>query len=205
MLPVCPYAKHCSSNGGGKRGAQVSYATLQGKKHSKTRVDLRWHNKVKYAKLTKEQRSELYNWQQTKDSKDKMSKDRMTLLRRLVGSNGGWCIVPWLMHSSLSFLQCLRVKIFRVLFLVLIGTKSKGSEESGVMNVNTVGPLDIFVSIGSHVWMWSPYIIWVVGLSKKGIFVPYYVASNRVGEAAWWCLECDGSICWVMLYCLIRG
>jgi len=33
-------------------------------------------NKVEYAKLTKEQRSELYNWQQTKDGKDKMSKDR---------------------------------------------------------------------------------------------------------------------------------
>ena len=76
MLPVCPYAKHHSSNGGDKCGAQVSDATLLGKKHSKTGVDLRWHNKVEYAKLTKEQRSELYNWQQTKDGKDKMSKDR---------------------------------------------------------------------------------------------------------------------------------
>ena len=76
MLPVCPYAKHRSSNGNEKRGAQVSDATLLGKKHSKTGVDLRWHNKVEYAKLTKEQRSELYNWQQTKDGKDKMSKDR---------------------------------------------------------------------------------------------------------------------------------
>ena len=77
MLPVCPYVKHRSSNGGEKCRARVNDATLQGKKHSKTGVDLCcWHNKVKYAKLTKEQRSELYNWQQTKDGNDKMSKDR---------------------------------------------------------------------------------------------------------------------------------
>ena len=28
----------------------------------------------------------------------------------------------------------------------------KRSEESGVMKFNIIGPFDIFVSIGSHVW-----------------------------------------------------
>ena len=75
LLPVCPYAKHRSSNSE-KRGAHIGDATLKGKKHSQTGVDLRWHNKVEYAKLSKEQRTELYNWQQTKDGKDKVGKDR---------------------------------------------------------------------------------------------------------------------------------
>ena len=58
LLPECPYAKRRSSNSE-KRGAHIGDDTLKGKKHSQTGVDLRWHHKVEYAKLSKEQHSEL--------------------------------------------------------------------------------------------------------------------------------------------------
>jgi len=76
LLPVCPYAKHRSTNSNKGRNAHIGAVTLKGKKHSQTRVDLCWHNKAEYAMLSKEQRSELYNWQQTKDGKDKIGRER---------------------------------------------------------------------------------------------------------------------------------
>ena len=79
LLPVCPYAKHRASNGAGnQRNAQVSDATLKGKHHSKTGVDLRWHSKSEYSTLNKDQRIELYHWQTSKDGKTKMATDRAT-------------------------------------------------------------------------------------------------------------------------------
>jgi hypothetical protein len=78
LLPVCPYAKHRASNGGGnQRNAQISDATLKGKQHSKTGVDLRWHTKSEYETLNKEQRVELYHWQMSKEGKAKLAKDRL--------------------------------------------------------------------------------------------------------------------------------
>lgn len=69
ILPVCPYAKHRSKNNNNNRDAEISDATLQGKHHSKTGVDLRWHSKKEYNKLSRAQKKELYEWQQTKDGK----------------------------------------------------------------------------------------------------------------------------------------
>lgn len=68
MLPVCPYAKHSKRNNNNNY-AQISDVQLQGKRYSKTGVDLRWHTKAEYAKLNKAQRDELYKWQKTKQGK----------------------------------------------------------------------------------------------------------------------------------------
>jgi len=54
LLPVCPYAKHRITNSDKGRNTHIGDATLKGKKHSQTGVDLRWHNKAEYAKLSKE-------------------------------------------------------------------------------------------------------------------------------------------------------
>ena len=65
LLPTCPYAKHlrnCNSNG---NNAIISDTTLWGQGSSKTGVDLWWHTVSEYKKLTKEQRKELYEWQQS--------------------------------------------------------------------------------------------------------------------------------------------
>lgn len=75
LLPVCPYMKHRSSNSGENR-ANISDATLKGKHHSKTGVDFRWHTKQEYSKLTKPQRKELYEWQRSKDGKEKMKTEK---------------------------------------------------------------------------------------------------------------------------------
>ena len=68
LLPTCPYARSSKSKSNGNN-AIVSDATLQGQGASKTGVDLRWYKKAEYDKLTKEQRAELYEWQQTKQGK----------------------------------------------------------------------------------------------------------------------------------------
>ena len=70
MLPVCPYAKHSKKNN--PNAAIISDATLQGKGSSKTGVDLRWHTKEEYQKLSKAQRDELWKWQKTKQGKAAM-------------------------------------------------------------------------------------------------------------------------------------
>ena len=75
MLPVCPYTKH-KTNQRRTRHASISDVRLKGKSDSKTGVDLRWHTKEEYSKLTKEQRAELYQWQQTKNGKEAMDKSR---------------------------------------------------------------------------------------------------------------------------------
>ena len=69
ILPVCPFAKHRSNNPRNGREAEISDATLLGRQHSKSGVDFRWHSKKEYAKLSKAQKQELYQWQQTKDGK----------------------------------------------------------------------------------------------------------------------------------------
>ena len=49
---------------------------LRNKSSTKTGVDLRWHKPEEYKKLTKEQRSELYTWQNTKEGKEIISKQK---------------------------------------------------------------------------------------------------------------------------------
>lgn len=85
LLPVCPYAKHKQSQRG--RRAEISDTQLKSKSQSRTGVDFRWHTTEEYRKLSKAQRQELYQWQQTKEGKDlknkanskrNMSKKQMT-------------------------------------------------------------------------------------------------------------------------------
>jgi len=55
---------------------------LKGKSDSRTGVDLRWHTKEEYSKLNKDQRAELYQWQQTKSGKDAIAKSRKNANRK---------------------------------------------------------------------------------------------------------------------------
>ena len=71
LLPVDPYVKHK------KTYRQVTIANaqaLKNKSNSNTGVDLRWHTLDEYAELNKDQRSELYQWQKTKDGKATIQK-----------------------------------------------------------------------------------------------------------------------------------
>ena len=73
LLPVDPYVKHK------KTDRQVNIADIQALKNksdSKTGVDLRWHTPDEYAKLNKDQKSELYQWQKTKDGKATIQKQK---------------------------------------------------------------------------------------------------------------------------------
>ena len=81
ILPVCPYTKN-KSNQRRNRQAELSDVRLKGKSDSKTGVDLRWHTREEYSKLTKEQKAELYQWQQTKNGKEAMDKSRKTSKRK---------------------------------------------------------------------------------------------------------------------------
>ena len=80
LLPVCPYIEYKSNN----RNPNISDFTLKGKSDSKTGVDFRWHTREEYAKLSKEQRSELYNWQ-----KSAQGKATMKATRKSTFSNNG--------------------------------------------------------------------------------------------------------------------
>ena len=75
LLPTCPYTKYKSNQRSrGGRGAEISDIQLKNKGQSKTGVDFRWHTKEEYAKLTKAQRQELYQWQRTKDGQSAKTK-----------------------------------------------------------------------------------------------------------------------------------
>ena len=65
LLPTCPYAKHLRNLNSNGNHAIISDTTLRGQGSTKTGVDLRWHTVSEYKKLTKEQRKELYEWQQS--------------------------------------------------------------------------------------------------------------------------------------------
>ena len=74
LLPVCPYAKSRANSNKHNPGANVSGVTLKGAGDSKTGVDLRWHSTKEYKKLTKDQKQELFQWQQTKEGKAELKK-----------------------------------------------------------------------------------------------------------------------------------
>lgn len=75
ILPVCPYAKH-SRNRDHSNNTVISDATLKGKQHSKTGIDLRWHTHDEYQQLNKKQRQELYQWQKSKQGKAAMRESK---------------------------------------------------------------------------------------------------------------------------------
>ena len=61
LLPVDPYSKHQKCNN--DKNMNISDASgLRNKSTSKTGVDFCWHKPEKYKTLTKEQKSELYEW-----------------------------------------------------------------------------------------------------------------------------------------------
>lgn len=61
LLPVDPYVKHKKSNS--NRGQIFDTNALKHKSESKTGVEMRWYKPHEYTKLSKEQQSELYEWQ----------------------------------------------------------------------------------------------------------------------------------------------
>ena len=73
LLPVDPYSKNKANNTNRNRTPTVS--ALKNASHSNRGVDLRWHTPAEYAKLTKEQRQELYHWHQSKEGKAKIAKE----------------------------------------------------------------------------------------------------------------------------------
>ena len=76
LLPVDPYSKHRRSQDN-KHHANVSdTSALKGKHQSKTGVDFRWYKPDEYKELTKEQRSELYEWQHSKEGQKATNKQK---------------------------------------------------------------------------------------------------------------------------------
>jgi len=58
ILPVCPYSQHKINTR--SNTAHISDVTLRGRDRSRTGVEFRWHTKSEYAKLTHDQRTELW-------------------------------------------------------------------------------------------------------------------------------------------------
>jgi len=75
LLPVCPYAKHKNATISRSGTRNPSVSSLKNTSDSSTGVDLRWHTPSEYAKLSKSQRSELYEWQQSNEGKKQISND----------------------------------------------------------------------------------------------------------------------------------
>jgi len=74
LLPVCPYAKHKSAAPKNPRLPNVSSTVLRNSGSSKTGVDFRWHTHKEYAKLSKEQKNELREWQNSNEGKAQIDK-----------------------------------------------------------------------------------------------------------------------------------
>ena len=86
LLPVCPYTKSKSTS---KKSIspQVSDVTLRHGSQSKTGVEFRWYTKQEYSKLSKEQRNELYQWQQSKDGKEKIKRSKEERQKKTQGDS----------------------------------------------------------------------------------------------------------------------
>ena len=75
LLPVDPYSKHQGRNK--DKNPNISDANaLRNKSTSKTGVDFRWHKPDEYKTLSKEQKSELYEWQRSKEGKAATNQQR---------------------------------------------------------------------------------------------------------------------------------
>ena len=75
LIEVDPFKKSQSAAAKAQREAQIS-AIDYGAGRGATGVDLRWHPKSEFCKLTKEQQKELNTWMKTLDGKQKMSESR---------------------------------------------------------------------------------------------------------------------------------
>ena len=73
LLPVCPYTKNRISRSNTKI-PNVSSTTLKNSSDSTTGVDFRWHTHKEYAKLSKAQKDELKQWQNSKEGKAQIDK-----------------------------------------------------------------------------------------------------------------------------------
>ena len=74
LLPVCPYQKYKRTNGKERQQRNVSKFSAKAGKGD-TGVEYRWYKKPEYEKLTKEQRVELYTWQNTREGKEARKKN----------------------------------------------------------------------------------------------------------------------------------
>ena len=74
LLPVCPYAKNKTSSSRNPRLPNVSSTVLKNASDSKTGVDFRWHTHKEYSKLSKAQKQELRDWQNSKEGQMQIEK-----------------------------------------------------------------------------------------------------------------------------------
>ena len=75
LLPVDPYSKSRARNR--QKNPSISEARmLKNQQQSKTGVDFRWHTPAEYRKLNQDQQAELYEWQNTKEGKEAIAKQR---------------------------------------------------------------------------------------------------------------------------------
>jgi len=74
LLPVYPYQKYKRSNGKERQQRNVSEFSAKAGKGD-TGVECRSYKKPEYEKLTKEQRMELYTWQNTREGKEARKKN----------------------------------------------------------------------------------------------------------------------------------
>ena len=74
LLPVCPFVKSKVNSNKNPRLPTVSSTTLKNSGDSKTGVDFRWHTHNEYSKLSKAQKQELRNWQQSKEGQAQIEK-----------------------------------------------------------------------------------------------------------------------------------
>lgn len=74
LLPVCPYAKHKMNTN--KSKSLSSIAAIKNSKDSRSGIEFRWYDPKEYAKLSSDQRQELYRWQKSKDGKASIKKSR---------------------------------------------------------------------------------------------------------------------------------
>jgi len=73
LLPVCPYQKYKRTNGKERSQRNISEFSAKAGKGD-TGVEYRWYKKPEYEKLNKEQRVELYAWQQSREGKEATKK-----------------------------------------------------------------------------------------------------------------------------------
>ena len=74
ILPADPYVKNSGRSNRNNLARISDTNALKNSSDTKTGVDLRWHTRAEYVKLTPEQRQELYDWQQS--NTEAMAKSR---------------------------------------------------------------------------------------------------------------------------------
>jgi len=75
LLPVCPCQKYKCTNSKERQHRNVSEFSAKAGKGT-SGVEYRWYKRPEYEKLSKEQRTELYTWQQSREGKDAHKKEQ---------------------------------------------------------------------------------------------------------------------------------